>query len=65
MPTGPSRPRIPIPKPTSPRPREAILEGVKEEERKQIKRRRGYASTIMTRGMLGTAQTQKAKALGV
>ena len=63
-PTGPSKPHIPKQEVPSPRPREALLEGVREEERKQIKRRRGYSSSVMTRGGLGVAQTQKATALG-
>ncbi len=61
----------PLPKPRevsllSPRPREVDLEDIKAEERKRLDRRRGYSSTVLTRGAtLGTARTQKARALGV
>lgn len=48
-----------------PRARAVSLERLKKDERKQAARRRGYASTIMTRGnLLGPAQTQKTKVLG-
>ena len=47
-----------------PRPREVDLEAVKEQERELMKKRQGYSSTVMTRGSLGTAKTQKAKVLG-
>jgi len=67
MPRSPKIPK-PIPQqaaiPPSPKPREAMLEDVREEERKQYKRRRGYSNTVMTRGGLGVAQTQRARALG-
>ena len=48
----------------SPRPREVDLQAVKDEERDKLRRRGGYTSTVMTRGGLGTAKTQKAKVLG-
>ena len=67
MPTGPSRPifaaQLAAQRP-SPRPRDVSLEPLKEDERRQAGRRRGYTSTIITRGGLGVAQTDKAKALG-
>lgn len=69
MPTGPSRPHIAPPVQQRPRPaarpREVSLEPLKEDERRQAARKRGYASTIITRGGLGVAQTDKARALGV
>ena len=69
MPTGLSKPApyippIQQPRP-APRPREVSLEPLKEDERRQAARKRGYASTIITRGGLGVAQTDKARALGV
>ena len=68
MPTGPSRPRIapPVQQRRPPaRPREVSLEPLKEDERRQAERRRGYASTITTRGIkLGVVQTDKARATG-
>lgn len=60
----PSAPKLPPQEVKSPRPREVNLESVKEEERKRLFQQRGYSSTIMTRGGLGTAETQKAKVLG-
>lgn len=61
----PSAPRLPAATvPASPRPREVELEAIKERERKLMGRRKGYMSTIMTRGGVGTARTQKAKVLG-
>jgi len=39
-------------------------EAAKRRQREAAKRRTGWASTIMTRGELGTLSTQKAKALG-
>lgn len=66
MPTGPSRPRIPAQTQVSPspRPQAAALESVREAERQQRGKRRGFSSTILTRGGLGQAQTQKNVALG-
>lgn len=65
MPTGPSKPKIPVatPKPTA---RRTTIESeeAKKRQREAAKRRTGYASTIMTRGGLGTLETGKAKALG-
>ena len=66
IPKMPEIPPFPKPVDISPRPREVDLEGVKAEERKRLDRRRGYMSTVLTRGAtLGTALTQKARALGV
>jgi hypothetical protein len=48
----------------SPAPQAVVLEAVKERERQAMKKRRGYMRTILTRGGLGAAQTQKAKVLG-
>jgi hypothetical protein len=67
MATGPSRPALPppaAPKPTSRLIRDKT-EAAKEEQRKEAKRRKGYAKTIATRGGLGEARTEKQKALGV
>ncbi len=69
MPTGPSRPHIPpaqtvAPKPT-PRRMAQESEEAKKRQQEAAKRRTGWASTILTRGGLGAAQTQKSKALGV
>lgn len=66
MPTGPSRPRFPAQTQPSPppRPQAAALESVREAERRAIKKRRGFRSTILTRGGLGVAQTEKKTALG-
>lgn len=66
MPSSPSRPRIPAvtqPSP-SPRPQAAALESVREAERQERSKRRGFSSTILTRGGLGQARTQKNVALG-
>jgi len=68
MPTGPSRPSFAPPvqqRRPPPRPREVSLEPLKEDERRQAAKRRGYASTIITRGGLGIAQTDKTRAFGV
>ena len=69
MPTGPRPPAYYAPviaaRKPPPRPRDVSLEPLKEDERKQAGRRRGYASTIITRGGLGIAQTDKARALGI
>ena len=64
MPKSPSVPKLPPRKAVSQPAKTAVLESVKDEERKSYKRRRGYMSTVMTRGGLGAAQTQKAKVLG-
>lgn len=66
MPTGPSRLKIPqiSPKPT-PRRLSEESEEAKKRQREAAKRRTGYASTIMTRGGLGQANTGKTSALGV
>lgn len=60
----PSIPKI-LPQVIKPaRPREVDLAAVKDEERDKLRRRGGYSSTVMTRGGLGAAKTQKAKVLG-
>lgn len=48
----------------SPRPQAVALESVKQRMREEAKKRRGFMSTVLTRGGLGSAQTQKAKVLG-
>lgn len=61
---SPSVPKVqPRPSPT-PRLVGAELESVRESEREMLRKRRGYQSTIMTRGGLGELRTQKTKALG-
>lgn len=61
---SPSAPKLQPRAVLSPRPREVNLEAVKDEEREKLRRRGGYMSTVMTRGGLGAAKTQKAKVLG-
>ena len=55
-----------IPPAESPRPRSLIMESERAKRRFQakVRRRRGFGSTIMTRGGLGNLNIQKAKALG-
>ncbi len=48
----------------SPRPREVALEDIKAQQRKLMSKKQGYSSTVLTRGGLGTARTQKARVLG-
>lgn len=48
----------------SPRPQAVALESVKESERIKLRKRSGYMSTVLTKGGLGTATTQKQKVLG-
>ena len=60
----PSAPKLQPRAVFSPRPREVNLEAIKDEEREKLRKRGGYSSTVMTRGGLGTAKTQKAKVLG-
>ena len=67
MPTKPS-----IPKPTSPRREPPVprqhgldLERVRENERLAMRKRRGFMSTMLTRGGVGMASTEKSKVLGV
>lgn len=67
MATGPSAPALAPPmimqrKP--PTPRSISLEKVKEEERRELRKKKGYMSTIITRGGLGEARVAKKKALG-
>ncbi len=69
MPTGPSKPdpyRPPKAERQSPPPRARAvsLEPLRERERQEGARRKGYSSTVMSRGKLGVAQTEKAKVLG-
>jgi len=49
----------------SPRPRTSAIQDVQDIERRSLKKRRGYRSTIMTRGGLLAADTRKARVLGV
>ena len=65
MPPSPSKPKLPPIRKESPRPQLMNLQSVEDEERNAQKRRHGYASTVMTRGGLGPAQTQKARVLGL
>ena len=66
---SPSMPKIMqragIPSTPKPRPREVNLEAIKAEERKRLDRKKGFSSTVLTRGIqLGTARTQKARTFG-
>lgn len=70
MPTGPSRPRIPMqpvaeqPSPP-PRPSSVALESVRERERVEASKRKGYMSTMATRqGGLGVLNIEKTRAFG-
>lgn len=61
----PSAPKLQPQAIQSARPREVDLEAVKEDERKKMKKRQGYSSTVMTRGSkLGIANTQKVRVTG-
>ena len=64
MPKAPSRPKIPARIQTSPAPQAAALESIRESGRQERSRRRGFSSTILTRGGLGQAQIRKKTALG-
>ncbi len=69
MPTGPSKPHFAPPviaeRPSPPpRARAVSLEPLREQERQEAAKRRGFASTVMTRGGLGAAQTEKTRVLG-
>lgn len=61
---SPSAPKLPKRQSPAPRLVGAELESVRESEREMLRKRKGYQSTIMTRGGLGEARTQKATALG-
>ena len=64
----PKMPKIPTPTPTTtphPRPTSIVTESAKQRARFLMKKRRGFASTMMTRGItLGAARTQRARTLG-
>ncbi len=65
MPKTPSKPKVPARIVTSPRPQEAALDSARDAELQALKKRRGFASTFLTRGAnLGPASTEKARALG-
>jgi len=62
-----SGPDFPSPEPLaipSPKPTAINLRGVSDEFRRRQSRRRGFSSTILTRGGLGQAQIRKKTALG-
>ena len=62
-----SGPDFPSPEPQaipSPKPTAVNLRGVSDEFRRRQSRRRGFASTILTRGRIGRARTTKTTALG-
>lgn len=64
---SPKDPKLPpraSPQPT-PRMLSMQTEEAKRRQREAAKRRTGWASTIMTRGGVGQATTQKATVLGV
>jgi hypothetical protein len=66
MPHSPSIPKITQTKKSpSPRAHALALEDVRERERIQSNKRRGYKSTMLTRGMLSPANIQKTKLLGL
>jgi len=61
---SPSVPKVqPRPSP-SPRLVGAELESVRESEREMLRKRKGFQSTILTRGGLGRLETQKARTTG-
>jgi hypothetical protein len=65
MPKTPSAPKLPPRTFTGPRPQEAALDSARDAELQALKKRRGFASTFLTRGVnLGPATTEKARALG-
>ena len=61
---SPSMPKVsPRPSP-SPRMVGVELESVRESERQMLRKRKGFQSTILTRGGTGRLETQKARSLG-
>lgn len=64
MPSKPKAPTLPPPNILPTQIQGSQLEGVRNRERDLLKKRRGYASTIATRGGLGDLSLGKARALG-
>jgi len=64
---SPKDPKLPPVQAAKPTPRRMSIEAEEAKKRQRVsaQRRTGWASTLMTRGGLGQATTQKAKVLGV